>query len=84
MTQYSNLDLTQREIVQGSLEQIEALIEAIEALEEDTKAARNTGAIDYITNQAIDMQLSVFHGSKINLETERVRLTDILASGTAE
>lgn len=84
MTQYSNLDLTQREIVQGSLEQIEALIEAIEGLEEDTKVARANVPIDYITSQALDMQLSVFNGSKINLETERARLTDILASGNSE
>ena len=84
MNQYSNLDLTQREIVQGSLEQVENLIEAIEQLEQDTKAARENAPIDYITGQALDLQLSVFNGSKINLEAERTRLTDILASGSAE
>jgi hypothetical protein len=83
MNQYTNPDLTQREIVEASLLQIDTLIDAIDTLAADTKADRDADAIDHKTSQAIDMQLTNFDGCKINLTGERDRLTAIIATWDA-
>lgn len=83
MTQYADPNLTQRDIVEASLLQIETLIEAIDVLAVDTKADREAGAIDHKTSQVIDMQLTNFDGCKINLTAERERLTAIIAAWDA-
>lgn len=84
MTQYTNPDLTQREIVEESLAAIVAMLDNI-----DTIAAEATTlggeVIDYLTAQVVAQHVSVLKGSKFQLDNERVRLANIIATwdGTA-
>lgn len=79
MTQYSNPDLTQREIVEQSLEAIVAMLAQVDETVEAANAHRET-VIDYQTAQIIGQHVSVQSGSKFQLEAERVRLANIIAT----
>ncbi|KQN09957.1 hypothetical protein ASE85_03235 [Sphingobium sp. Leaf26] len=83
MTQYSNPALTQREIVEQSVEAIDAMVDAINILTTETNDHRDAMALDYMTNQIISQQVSSLLGSKIQLDAERLRLTTIIADWDA-
>lgn len=82
MTQYTNPDLTQREIVEQSLNAIVAM----QAKVDETADAANShteDTLDYVTAQIIAQHVSILTGSKIQLEQERVRLTGIISAWDA-
>ena len=79
MTQYSNPDLTQREIVQNSITAIEAMMEQVDASTEAAEANR-ADPVDFITNQVIGQHVSMLNGTKFQLQSELTRLQNIIAT----
>ncbi len=84
MTQYANPNLTQRDIVEASLVQIETALEHIEQLAQDIKNDREAASIDYKAGQVLDNLGMNFNGLNIQLTAERERLTAIIARWDAE
>jgi hypothetical protein len=83
MTNYSNPNLTQREIVETSLLAIEAMqAKVVETA--DAANAHTADALDYVTAQIIAQHVSILTGSNIQLEQERARLFGIIAAWDAD
>lgn len=78
MTQYSNPDLTQREIVEQSLAAIVAMLAKVDETVAAADAHREN-VLDYQTAQIIGQHTSSLNGGKLQLEAERVRLANIIA-----
>lgn len=78
MTQYTNPELTQREIVEQSVLSIETMLDAIDDTAQAADAHRSE-AIDYLTAQVISQHISVLQGSKYQLNAELQRLKNIIA-----
>ena len=83
MTQYSNPDLTQRDIIEQSVAAIEAMIATIDSAALAAEAER-AEAIDYLTAQVVGQHISILNGSKLHLEQERTRLNNIIAVWNGE
>lgn len=83
MTQYSNPDLTQREIVQNSITAIEAMMEQVDATAAAADAHR-ADPVDFMTNQAIGQHVSMLNGTKFQLQSELSRLQNIIAVWNGE
>lgn len=83
MTQYSNPDLTQREIVQNSITAIEAMMEQVDATAADADANR-ADPVDFMTNQVIGQHVSMLNGTKFQLQSELTRLKNIIAVWNGE
>ena len=83
MTQYSNPDLTQREIVENSLLAIEAMMEQVDVTAAAADAHRNN-PVDFMTGQIIGQHVSMLNGTKFQLQSELTRLKNIIAVWNGE
>ena len=79
MTQYTNPNLTQREIVEDSLQAVLAMIETINESIISADSLRQS-VLDFQTFQIVGQHISILEGSKYQLENERIRLADILTA----
>jgi hypothetical protein len=83
MTQYSNPDLTQREIIENSIVAIQAMLEQVDVSAAEAEAHR-TNPVDYMTNQVIGQHISMLNGTKFQLQNELTRLNNIIAVWNGE
>lgn len=83
MTQYSNPELTQREIVENSILAIETMLEQVDA----TKAAASAhleDAVDFHTAQFISQHINMQESTKYQLNSELTRLKNVVAVWNGE
>lgn len=78
MTQYSNPDLTQREIIESSIIAIETMMEKADETAAEAEAHR-AQPVDFMTSQIISQHVSMQNGTKFQLQSELTRLKNIIA-----
>ncbi|MBV2150197.1 hypothetical protein KRZ98_18335 [Sphingobium sp. AS12] len=83
MTQYTNPNLTQREIVEQSKAAILTMMDALDTTAAEAEA-HTDDTLDYVTAQMIAQHVSLLMGSKLQLEMELTRLNNIIAAWDAE
>lgn len=83
MSQYDNPDLTQREIVEQSVEAIQATIESVDLAVTETNARRAV-TLDYLSAQVLAQHASMLNGTKFQLSAELTRLNNVIAVWNGE
>lgn len=80
---YADPNITQRQIVQQSLDVATGIITALDAQIAAAKATQEQ-PIDYITAQVVNQHVSVLQGNRATIVAEQTRLSGILAAWDAE
>ena len=83
MGQYTNPNLTQREIVEQSKTAILTMMAKLDETAAEAEA-HTDDTLDYVTAQMIAQHVSLLTGSKLQIEMELNRLNNIVAAWDAE
>lgn len=83
MTQYSNPDLTQREIIENSILVFETMLANVDATATAATAHLET-PVDFQSAQFINQHASMLNGTKFQLNSELTRLRNIIAVWNGE
>lgn len=83
MTQYSNPELTQREMVESSKE---AVIAALTEIDTNVAAVQDilSASLDYLSVQVLKQHINMLNNTKYQLNNELSRLTNIIAVWNGE